>query len=67
VSETRYGFTWGPATVERVTRIERPNGTYRILRVTTGCPSQALDIYISPTGRSVRVFRSGSELKTGDC
>lgn len=56
-----YGFQWGPASVERTAVVERPNGPYRILTVRT--PFQELDIYLSPTGRSVRVFRGGRELR----
>lgn len=55
-----YGFDWGPASVERATIIERPNGPYRVLTVRT--PFQEFQLYISPTGRSVRIFRGGQEL-----
>jgi len=49
-----YGFTWGPVTVQRTAVM--PQG-HHVLTV------NGLDIYVSPTGRSVRVFRDGKELK----
>lgn len=57
---TRFGFTWGPMTVDRAAVIDR-HGTYRVLRVATA--TQAIDIYVSPAGRSVRVFKGNHELK----
>lgn len=62
-SQTQYGFQWGPADVSRSTAFEhRPGeGLSRSLRVST--PYADLNIYISPTGRSVRVFRAGKELR----
>ena len=54
----RCGFVWGPVEVTRLTRIERSNGKYHILRVND------LEIYVSPSGRTTRVFRNGEELKT---
>ncbi len=56
-----YGFTWGPMRVQRITAIDRSNGTYRVLGV--HCGGRPLEIYVSPTGRSVRVFRDGRELR----
>lgn len=56
---TDYGFTWGPATVERcATFPARAAGKKtHVLRVND------LTIYVSPTGRT-RVFRKGKgELK----
>lgn len=59
--DTEYGFIWGPATVERVASFTHSNGKYRVLQVKT--PTKTLDIYVSPQGRSVRVFSDGVELK----
>lgn len=59
---TRYGFRWGPVKVERVAAIKRGAGTYRVLRLAT-VSGQVLDIYISPEGRRVRVFRKNKEMK----
>lgn len=55
---TQYGFTWGPVVVTRMTTLP---GDRRVLRVKVG--DRNLDIYVSRTGRSVRVFDSGRELK----
>jgi len=57
---TDYGFQWGPATVERASLIRRQGGMYRVLQITAG--GHLLNIYISPTGRSLRVFKDGKEL-----
>lgn len=56
-----YGFTWGPAKVERACELP---GERRVITVTTD--HRTLDIYVSRTGRSVRVFEHGrGELKRG--
>ena len=52
-----YGFTWGPAEVTRMAEIKG----LRILRVATD--QRDLQISVSLTGRSVRVWRDGKELK----
>ncbi len=53
---------WGPVLVERISAVERPGGCHRVLRVAAE-HGPALDLYISPTGRSIRVFRNGVELR----
>jgi hypothetical protein len=53
---TEFGFNWGPAEVTRC--CELPDGR-RVVQVKT--PHKTLDIYISATGRSVRVFSEGYE------
>lgn len=55
------GLEWGPLTVEPVAAFDRSNGTYRVLGLRTA--HRDLDVYVSPTGRSVRVFSGGKELK----
>jgi hypothetical protein len=40
----------------------RRDGITRVVTITTTA-GQHLDIYVSPTGRSVRVFRKGKEMK----
>lgn len=60
-SSTSYGFTWGPVTVNRLSTFPRKNGLCFVLEVETD--TQTLNIYVSPTGKSVRVFRNGKELK----
>ncbi len=57
MSEHDYGFYWCGLGVTRCAEI---NGRH-VLRV--GTDSKSLDIYVSPTGRSVRVFSGGRELK----
>lgn len=61
---TQYGFTWGPMEVTRITSFSRGKnrGTSRILELNTDA-GRKLQIYVSPTGRSVRVWRDGEELK----
>lgn len=56
-SETQYGFTWGPAEVTRMATFRET----RVLGIRTGRHKVA--VYVSPTGRSVRVFKDGKELK----
>jgi hypothetical protein len=53
---TDYGFTFGPAEVIRIASI---NGT-RVLAIKAG--RHTVDVYVSKTGRSVRVWRDGKEL-----
>lgn len=61
--EDRYGFRWGPLVVQRSAEINRQdNGPHRVLRLITD-EGAGLDVYVSPTGRSVRVFRDGKELR----
>ncbi len=60
--DTMFGFQWGPVEVQRISAVERTNGCYRVLRVAAE-HGPALDLYISPSGRSIRVFRNGVELK----
>jgi hypothetical protein len=54
---TPYGFKWGPALVERRMEFEG--------RVCIGVITETgrrVDVYVSRTGRSVRVFENGQEL-----
>lgn len=57
------GFVFGPATVEARAAIERRTGEGRtvVIRITTEA-GRTLDVYVSPKGRSVRVFQGGTEL-----
>lgn len=50
MTETKYGFNWGPIQVERATVIR---GTH-IVRIVT--EHHALEVSVSPTGRSVRAL-----------
>jgi hypothetical protein len=56
---TGHGFRFGAAEVRRSYSMD--DG--RVVVSVTPDQGQPLDIYISPTGRSVRVFRKGVELK----
>ena len=57
-----YGFRWGSAVVERTS--EYRMGTDRITKVIRVIPDQTdpIEIHVSSTGKSVRVFRKGKEL-----
>lgn len=67
--DTRYGFKWGPVAVERMAEFPRSNGQAKVIGIyRVDGPHRAdmfqmLEIYVSPRGRSVRVFRGGKELK----
>jgi hypothetical protein len=56
---TVFGFIWGPVTVERTATL--PPGDRRVITVRT--EHRELDVYVSATGRSVRVFSGGKEWK----
>lgn len=62
IEDTRFGFIWGHTVVERVCVL--PSGG-AVVYVTGGKAKSAVEVYVSPTGKSVRVFRSasGKELK----
>lgn len=62
IEETRFGFIWGHTVVERVAVL--PSGG-AVVYITGGKRNSAVEVYVSPTGKSVRVFRSGNgkELK----
>lgn len=57
--DTPYGFEWGAA---EVTRIASHHGAVAI-GVKGARSKRRVEVYISPTGRSVRVFVDGVELK----
>ncbi|MGH3447222.1 MAG: hypothetical protein ACRDP4_06325 [Nocardioidaceae bacterium] len=56
---TDYGFTWGPMEVERSILI--PEGAREITVKVND--KRRVCVYVSRTGRSVRVFKDGTELK----
>jgi hypothetical protein len=58
IETTRYGFKYGAATV---TRLTDHNG-YVAIRV-EGTGGNGVDVHVSPTGRSVRVFKDGRVLR----
>lgn len=55
---TDYGFVFGSATVTRLADFDG----YAVVRV-AGSATKWVDVYVSPAGRSVRVFSDGQELK----
>lgn len=60
---TQHGFTWGPMLVERWASFPRSSrGKTRVIGIRTP-GGHVLNVYVSPTGRSVRVFRDGKELQ----
>lgn len=63
---TGHGFEFGPALVEALSSIEwRPGrGEHVVVGVKT--PFRDLNIYVSPTGRSVRVFYGHKEMKVDE-
>lgn len=54
---TEYGFVWGPVEVARLMSLADGR---RALEVKT--PYRRIEVYVSPTGRSVRVFCQGREM-----
>lgn len=53
-----YGFVWGPM---NVTRVAEHKGTV-VVDITTDT-GKSINVYVSPMGRSVRVFMDGDEMK----
>jgi hypothetical protein len=53
----QYGFRWGPMDVVRQAEF---NGSHL---VAVRSDYASVDIYVSKTGRSIRVFKDGLELK----
>jgi hypothetical protein len=56
LTQGEYGFAWGPLSVTRVTTLR---GT-AVIDIDTDA-GKRLTVYVSPTGRSVRVFSQGQE------
>jgi hypothetical protein len=54
VTHGEYGFAWGPVYVQRTTEIDG-----RVVLTVTTDTGQSIDIYVSRTGRSLRVFKKG--------
>ena len=59
---TRYGFRWGPMLVERATHLALRKGWENFV-VSVKTDHHDVEVYVSRTGRSVRVWRDGKELK----
>ena len=59
--EVRYGFQWGPMLVERWAHFRHHTDSESyVLGVTAG--KNKVEVYVSRTGRSVRVWKNGKEL-----
>lgn len=56
--DTKYGFQWGPATIERMAEI--PQGIVMSLKTDAG---KYLQIYVSAKGKSVRIHEGIVEWK----
>jgi hypothetical protein len=56
---TDYGFTFGACEVTRLAAL--PDGSVCLRIATTG--GKRIDVYVSPTGRSLRVFSPSAEWK----
>lgn len=56
-----YGFLWGPLTVTRLMSVRRGKREFYSLGVTTD--HHKVEVYSSRTGRSVRVWIDGKEVK----
>ena len=57
MTDTDYGFEWGPLEVKRACVIR---GSH-ILRIIT--EHHDLEIAVSPTGRSIRIYQDGQEMR----
>lgn len=60
LEDTDHGFIWGPMEVTRTAAID---GRV-VLRIETAA-GQEVTVYVSRTGRSLRVFKDGTELTAG--
>ena len=63
-SDSPFGFTWEQMAVERLASIKRHDKdpfSDKVIRVNTDY--HQLEIYVSPTGRSVRVWKDHKEIK----
>jgi hypothetical protein len=52
-----YGFAWGPVEVRR-----RMSHNGRVVLTVETDTGQSIDVYVSRTGRSLRVFKNHKEL-----
>lgn len=59
--DDQYGFRWGPVRIIRYAIFDRPTGLCRVIGIDSD-KAPRIQIYVSPTGRSVRVYRDGKEL-----
>lgn len=62
VQQVTAGFAWGQAEVHRVAEFQG-NKCIRVSVAGDKFYDKGVNIYVSPTGRSIRVFKDGRELK----
>lgn len=62
LSETMFGFIWGPVEVKRLATWPT-SGASRLAR-SVGLTTRyhSVEVYVSPTGKRVRVFKNGVEM-----
>lgn len=57
--DTDYGFVYGPMEVIRAAKVVGKQGKVKSFIITVATERESVDIYVSPGGRSIRVFRTG--------
>lgn len=60
-----FGFRWGQVLVERLASIHRRKDdahSWKIIRITPDT-GKTVEVYISPTGRSIRIYKGHKEMK----
>lgn len=62
-ASTQYGFRWGPVEVTRIGSWVRRRGRGATVVLEVKAGKTKLDIYVSPTGRSVRVYKGNREVE----
>lgn len=62
VNDDDYGFTWGQMVVHRLTSYVSHKGRAPGLVLGVDTDHHKVQVYASPTGRVVRVWRDGKEL-----
>lgn len=61
-TDTQYGFKWGPVEVARLAQFRTgEKSETRCIRIKTDAGKE-IEVYVSRTGRSLRVFSDGKEL-----
>jgi hypothetical protein len=61
--ETQYGATWGPLTIQRIYSDDKYG---LLLRIVGAKPEDAIEIHISPKGRSLRAYGPARLLRSTD-
>lgn len=63
--EERFGFRWGQVVVTRLAELPKKQ---KVIGIGTGgiATRPEIEVYVSKTGRSIRVFRNGKELQEAE-